>query len=303
MKRRFKSKRRFKFKNIIIIFLIYLSFSLTYNTLYKTYIKKMDTNILINKIIEDSKNTTSKSTFLDKYKSPEYLVNLTLNIDLTEQLQIEEQKEELIINENKTTDILIYNTHDQEKYNDTRFNNYNITPDVKLTSNILEEKLNDKGITTYVEKTNIKNILKKNNWNYARSYEASRELIEPLIKNNDYKLIIDIHRDSSSIDKTLITYNDKTYAKVLFVIGTEYNNYEENLNLATKLNNILKEKVPGISRGIIKKGGDGVNGIYNQDLSNKLLVIEIGGQYNKIEDIYNTTEILSEAILILLEGE
>ena len=303
MKRKFKTKRHFKFKNIIIILLIYLSFSITYNTLYKTLIKKMDTNTLINKIIEDSKNNTSKSTFLDKYKSPDYLIKLTLDIDLTEQLTKEEQKEELTINENKGVDILIYNTHDQESYNDSRFNNYNIIPDVKLTSNILEEKLNDKGLTTYVERTSIKSILKQNNWNYAKSYQASRKLIKPLIKNNNYKLILDIHRDSSSLEKTLLNYKNKPYAKVLFVIGTEYNTYEENLKLATKLNDILKEKVPGISRGIIKKGGVGVNGIYNQDLSNRLLVIEIGGQYNKIEDIYNTTELLSEAILIMLEGE
>ena len=303
MKRKFKTKRHFKFKNIIIILLIYLSFSITYNTLYKTHIKKMDTNTLINKIIEDSKNNTSKSTFLDKYKSPDYLIKLTLDIDLTEQLTKEEQKEELTINENKGVDILIYNTHDQESYNDSRFNNYNIIPDVKLTSNILEEKLNDKGLTTYVERTSIKSILKQNNWNYAKSYQASRKLIKPLIKNNNYKLILDIHRDSSSLEKTLLNYKNKPYAKVLFVIGTEYNTYEENLKLATKLNDILKEKVPGISRGIIKKGGVGVNGIYNQDLSNRLLVIEIGGQYNKIEDIYNTTELLSEAILIMLEGE
>lgn len=303
MKRKFKTKRHFKFKNIIIILLIYLSFSITYNTLYKIRIKKMDTNTLINKIIEDSKNNTSKSTFLDKYKSPDYLIKLTLDIDLTEQLTKEEPTEELTINENKGVDILIYNTHDQESYNDSRFNNYNIIPDVKLTSNILEEKLNDKGLTTYVERTSIKSILKQNNWNYAKSYQASRKLIEPLIKNNNYKLILDIHRDSSSLEKTLLNYNNKSYAKVLFVIGTEYNNYDENLKLATKLNDILKEKVPGISRGIIKKGGVGVNGIYNQDLSNRLLVIEIGGQYNKIEDIYNTTELLSEAILIMLEGE
>ena len=303
MKRKFKTKRHFKFKNIIIISLIYLSFSITYNTLYKIHIKKMDTNTLINKVIEDSKNNTSKSTFLDKYKSPDYLIKLTLDIDLTEQLTKEEPKEELTINENKGVDILIYNTHDQESYNDSRFNNYNIIPDVKLTSNILEEKLNDKGLTTYVERTSIKSILKQNSWNYAKSYQASRKLIEPLIKNNNYKLIIDIHRDSSSLEKTLLNYNNKSYAKVLFVIGTEYNTYDENLKLATKLNDILKEKVPGISRGIIKKGGVGVNGIYNQDLSNRLLVIEIGGQYNKIEDIYNTTELLSEAILIMLEGE
>ena len=89
----------------------------------------------------------------------------------------------------------------------------------------------------------------------------------------------------------------------MFVIGTENINYQENLNLSTKLNTIIEQKIPGISRGIIKKGGAGVNGIYNQDLSPNLLIIELGGQYNKIEDINNTIEVLAESILILIEGD
>ena len=89
----------------------------------------------------------------------------------------------------------------------------------------------------------------------------------------------------------------------MFVIGTENINYQENLNLSTKLNTIIEQKIPGISRGIIKKGGAGVNGIYNQALSPNLLIIELGGQYNKIEDINNTIEVLAESILILIEGD
>ena len=46
-----------------------------------------------------------------------------------------------------------------------------------------------------------------------------------------------------------------------------------------------------------------MNGIYNQDLSEKSVLIELGGQYNKIEDINNTLDILAESILLLLEGE
>ena len=73
--------------------------------------------------------------------------------------------------------------------------------------------------------------------------------------------------------------------------------------MSSKLNNILEQKIPGISRGIIKKGGNGVNGIYNQDLNEKMILIELGGQYNKIEDINNTLDILSESIFLLLEGD
>lgn len=303
MKHKFKSKRRIKIPKIIIIILIYISFSITYNTLYKHYIKTLSTEKLINKIINDSSNNVQKDTFLDKYNSPEYLLKITLNLDLYDEIKPLSTNTLNNIETPQNKQILIYNSHDTEKYLDNRFNLYNIVPDVKLASNILEEKLTDLGLTTYVEKTNISTILKNNNWNYSKSYQASRTLVEPLIKSNNYSLIIDLHRDSSQLSKTYIEYNNTPYAKIMFVIGTENINYQENLNLSTKLNTIIEQKIPGISRGIIKKGGAGVNGIYNQDLSPNLLIIELGGQYNKIEDINNTIEVLAESILILIEGD
>ena len=303
MKHKFKTKRRIKIPKIIIFFLIYISFSITYNTLYKHYIKTLSTEKIINKIINDSKNNTYKDNFLDKYNSPEYLLKLTLNLDLYEETKPLATQTLNTIKKPQNKQILIYNTHDTEKYLDNRFNVYNIVPDVKLASNILEEKLTDLGITTYVEKTNISSILRENKWTYSKSYQASRTLIEPLIKENNYNLIIDLHRDSSILSKTYLEYNNKPYARIMFVIGTENENHDKNLELSNKLNSIIEKKVPGISRGIIKKGGPGVNGIYNQDLSPNLLIIELGGQYNKIEDINNTIEILSESILQLLEGD
>lgn len=303
MKHKFKSKRRIKIPKILIITIIYISFSITYNTLYKHYIKTLSTEKVINKIINDSKNNTQKDTFFDKYNSPEYLLKITLNLDLYDEIKPLSTNTLNTIEKHENKQILIYNTHDTEKYLDNRFNVYNIVPDVKLASNILEEKLTDLGITTYVERTNISSILKNNNWTYSKSYQASRTLIEPLLKDNKYNLIIDLHRDSSQLSKTYLEYNNKPYAKIMFVIGTENINYQENLNLSTKLNTIIEQKIPGISRGIIKKGGSGVNGIYNQDLSPNLLIIELGGQYNKIEDINNTIEVLAESILILLEGD
>ena len=53
--------------------------------------------------------------------------------------------------------------------------------------------------------------------------------------------------------------------------------YEANLAYATMLSEQLNSIVPGISRGIIKKSGTGVNGVYNQDLATNVLLIEFGG--------------------------
>jgi stage II sporulation protein P len=169
---------------------------------------------------------------------------------------------------------------------------------------IVQDYLNELNIKTIVENKSISGILKENNWAYKKSYQASRIAIsETIINNPSLKMIIDLHRDSSSLEKTLLEYNNKKYARILFVVGEDHSNYQENLALSENLKNILEEKIPNITRGITIKGGDGVNGIYNQDLSNKSILIELGGQYNEIEELNNTLEILSKSIQTYIEGE
>lgn len=88
---------------------------------------------------------------------------------------------------------------------------------------------------------------------------------------------------------------------MLFVIGKEHPNFEQNLNLATKLNEKLKLKVNTISRGVIGKSGKNVNGIYNQDISPGSLLIEVGGQYNNIAEVTNTIELLAQILKEYIE--
>ena len=59
---------------------------------------------------------------------------------------------------------------------------------------------------------------------------------------------------------------------------------------------MLNDRVEKISKGILQKQGKGVNGIYNEDFSNRTILIEVGGENNKIEEVYNTLDILSDVI-------
>ena len=81
-------------------------------------------------------------------------------------------------------------------------------------------------------------------------------------------LIIGIVANEQNID-------NKSYAKLLFIVGQEHDNYKENLELANTLNNLVKEKYPSLTRGVMLKSGENVNGKYNQDLSNKMILIEV----------------------------
>ena len=193
--------------------------------------------------------------------------------------------------------VYIYNSHQLEAYSSTNFEEYNITPNVMMASYILKEKLNKLGISTIVETSSITDFLSTNGWDYASSYNASRfYLLDTINKYPSLELMIDLHRDSINRNLSTVTINGKDYAKVLFVVGLEHDNYEANLNLASKFNEIIKSKYPGLSRGIIKKSGYGVNGIYNQDVSENVILIECGGQENSIEEVMNTIEALSNVI-------
>ncbi|MBQ3468639.1 MAG: stage II sporulation protein P [Bacilli bacterium] len=186
--------------------------------------------------------------------------------------------------------VYIYNTHQKEEYLPNQFNEYSIKPTVMMPSYIMEEILNTKSIYTIVEENSINEILKENNWNYAGSYKASRILIEEAKKKNpSLKYFIDVHRDSVKHDKTAVTINNKAFAKLLFIIGLENPHYEDNLLFTNKINEKINKYYPGLSRGIYKKKGIGVNGVYNQDNNKYTILIEVGGKENTIDEVMNAT--------------
>ena len=198
--------------------------------------------------------------------------------------------------------VYIYNTHQLESYNKKVYEDYDITPNVMMASYILRENLNNKNIPTIVETGNITDFLNSHNWDYSYSYLASSYFIKDALKKYpNLKLIIDLHRDSVSKKYTTMDINGKKYAKVLFVVGLKNKNYKYNLEVANKLNNIINKKYPNLSRGIMKKEGKGVNGIYNQDLNNNIVLIELGGVENNIEEIMNTSIALSDVIKEYME--
>ena len=204
----------------------------------------------------------------------------------------------VIKEESKDPLIYIYNTHQTEEYETSTILDYSIKPTVTITNYILEEIFNKNKLYTYVEESNIKEILNKNSWNYSYSYKATRTLLEQ--RKQEYptlKYFIDIHRDSITKDKTTININNKSYAKILFLIGLENPNYQENLSFTEKLNNLINQKYPNLSKGIYKKGGPGVNGVYNQDFSKYLILVEMGGYQNTPIEVLNSSLALAECFM------
>ena len=124
--------------------------------------------------------------------------------------------------------IYLYNSHQLENYSSDNLNVYGITPNVLMASYLLREKLNEKGIETIVEEANMSDVLNANGWDYSYSYVASRTLMEKKYKEySSLKYFIDLHRDSVSRDVSVVDIKGISYAKILFVIGKDYDTWEE----------------------------------------------------------------------------
>ncbi len=297
-----KNKLQKRVKRGLFLLIFVLSIYITYQ-----YLEESKNKISQKEFVEIALSQNEESTLLKKIVST-FLPSKekTIRTMLEENYQgliKEEEKEEHKVEKRKSKEkqnptIYIYNTHQTEEYTPSSFVEYSIMPTVQMNNYILEEKFEENNYTTIVEEKNIKEVLNKNGWNYAGSYQASRIFLETAKKNYPtLKYFIDVHRDSLGKDKTTITIDKKSYAKILFIVGLENPNYSKNLEFTEKINQKLNEKYPGLSKGIYKKEGEGVNGVYNQDFSPFTILVEMGGPENTIDEILNTSLAFSECFI------
>ncbi|SEH60161.1 stage II sporulation protein P [Halobacillus karajensis] len=215
--------------------------------------------------------------------------------------EVEEEKEDNGQTEEKPLgekDIYIYHTHNTESF-------YPHLPDtstghdgkvnITLVGERLSESLEERGIGSIVDTTDIASLLKEKGMKHYQSYDAMRPVVEEAIsQNDDLKYFFDLHRDSLSREHTTANINGKDYARFAFVIGAEHPKYEQNLQFASEMHQRLEEKYPGISRGVITKKGSGVDGVYNQDLHPNAILIEFGGVHNNLDELYRSADIMAE---------
>ena len=331
-----KKKKRIKLMRLIIIGIIYISFSYTFYNMIKDnnkitneefiniLVSSGNANILSKYKTTNIVNGTMKYLLNINFKKPETILNTSIlrygkiiktektisieyNDDYSNMDDLKKVSDYITDPNPKTINnplIYLYNSHQLENYSNDNLDIYGITPNVLMASYLLREKLNSLNLQTIVEEANMSEILEKNNWNYSYSYQASRTLLKDKIsKYKSLKYFIDIHRDSVSKSYSTVNINNKSYAKILFVIGLDHNNWEKNYNLAVSLNNIIDNNYKGLSKGIMKKTGMNVNGIYNQDVSPNCILIEIGGVDNTIEEVFNTTNAIAETISTYIKNE
>lgn len=291
---KFKSKRKIKLKFkylifIIIIILIYLLFSYISSnfklvTINKNAISKILSNNSIHIIYNEDDNYLNKilQKFININDPVGILKNQTENkIILKDKLKLSSYKYK----------VYLYNTHDLEQYKDFI---QNIKINVGNASLLLSNNLKSIGIDVIVEKQKVSDLT---NNDLSKSFDASKILIENIIQSENIDLFIDLHRDDEKKEVTTLELNGKKYAKVKFVVGRKNKNYMLNYNLTELINRKIKEKYPDLTRGIVLND----NYTYNQELSEKIIFINIGGYENDIVEVKNTIDLLGSIIKEVLD--
>ena len=190
--------------------------------------------------------------------------------------------------------IYIYNTHQTEEYAPGSLKNYNITPTVYMAANILKENLRENGINAIVEDSSLQKGLSERGLNYNGAYTLSYEwLTSAKERYPSVKYFIDLHRDSVSASTTI---NNYSYAKMMFVIGMNHDNYKKNEELMLKLNEFLNRGYEGLMREPFY----GKNSRYNQHFNENVMLIEIGGPESTINEVSLSVKAFAESLSNLL---
>ena len=142
---------------------------------------------------------------------------------------------------------------------------------------------------------------------YDGSYNNARRSTQYYLeKYPSIQLVLDLHRDASgdlqNQMRPLATVDGRAAAQLMLVVGTDvaglsHPGWRENLALGLKLQTVLEQLAPGITRPINLRSQR-----FNQDLSPGALLVEVGAAGNTHTEARLAAEKLAEAILVLARG-
>lgn len=124
----------------------------------------------------------------------------------------------------------------------------------------------------------------------AGAYQRSRRTKEELMKDN-VDIFFDVHRDAVPEEEYLEEVEGQERVQVLLVLGRQNQNAANNEQFAEELKAAADEESPGLVKGILM-----ANGSYNQDMSARSVLLEIGGHENEREQAEESAAIFAGVV-------
>ena len=240
----------------------------------------------------DDNDTKSAFTFNPFQVSEESVSKLPVNND-SKNTQIYNASLKKEINKSKP-EILIYHSHTTENYNANEPESSDENTNVVGVGDVLSKELEENyGISVIHDKTD-------HCISYNDSYTRSGETVDKYLKQyGDFKMIIDLHRDSVE-DKSVTTTQvyGMNASKIMFVNAKNSTRYDKNKELTEKVFNKTSELFPSLPIKILTYNR-GKNA-FNQSKSDGCLLFEIGSHTNTPEESKVTAECMARVIAEIL---
>ncbi|HWQ74338.1 MAG TPA: stage II sporulation protein P [Syntrophomonas sp.] len=128
----------------------------------------------------------------------------------------------------------------------------------------------------------------------VNAYNRSRKTASALLKDKP-AAIIDVHRDAVPPGEYQAKVKGQDVTKIKLVVGRSNPNSQTNLNFAKNLKAAMDKISPGLSEGIFMGKGD-----YNQDLSPRAMLIEVGSHTNSKEEAEKGVKLFAQALPVVL---
>lgn len=232
--------------------------------------------------------TKSTFTFNPFQVSEESISKLPVNND-SKNTKIYDGSLKKQLNKSKP-EILIYHSHTTENYNAAEPESSNENTNVVGVGDVLSKELEENyGIAVLHDKTD-------HCISYNDSYTRSGETVDKYLKQyGDFKMIIDLHRDSVE-DKALTTTEiyGMSAAKIMFVNAKNSTRYDKNKALTEKVFAKTSELFPSLPIKILTYNR-GKNA-FNQSKSDGCMLFEIGSHTNTPEECKVTAECMARVI-------
>lgn len=131
----------------------------------------------------------------------------------------------------------------------------------------------------------------------AGAYKRSRRTALQIMREHQPTSLIDVHRDAIPAEEYLIEINGEPATKVRLVVARRNQNFKANEDMMKKVKAVADKMHPGLIKDVFYgKGG------YNQDLTPRAMLVEVGTYKHKRERSEKSAGYLSEVITTALFG-
>ncbi|MBS4023035.1 MAG: stage II sporulation protein P [Dethiobacter sp.] len=130
----------------------------------------------------------------------------------------------------------------------------------------------------------------------AGAYQRSRRTAEEALKQGP-DAMVDVHRDAVPEGEYLAEVQGQQRVQIQLVVGRQNQNMANNREFAEGLKKVADEKYPGLIKGIFLARGS-----YNQDMSPRATLIEVGSHTNDKGQAEESVDLFADVLSIYLYG-